>query len=86
LLGAAFFVLLACNLGIARRMKISSLGVLAALNVFALIMSYVTRFPGFFKRVFVPHWPAVVAGYVMIALLAGWAIRQWWKRKETERI
>jgi hypothetical protein len=81
LMGVAFLLLLACNIGIARIMKLSSLGVLTALNLFALIMAVVTRFPGFLKRVFLPHWPVMVVGYVVVALVVG-ILLTWRRQKE----
>jgi hypothetical protein len=85
LMGLAFPILLACNFGIAKRMRLSSLGVLAAMNVFAMFMAYVTRFPGFFKRVFVPNWQILVVGYLVMAIVVGFAIQQWNGRRQPER-
>jgi hypothetical protein len=69
LMSVAFVLLMVCNIGIARRMKISIFGVLAAFNLFSVMMAVVTRVPEFFHRVFLPNLKTVAIGYVIAAFL-----------------
>ena len=71
LIGIFSLVLLASNFWIWRKMQLFSLGLLLVMNVFSVGMSFLTRFPGFFKQYFEPHWPLVMGGYFLVVILMG---------------
>jgi hypothetical protein len=76
LMSVAFLILLACNIGIARRMKLTIFLFLAAFNLFAMMMAIVTRLPGFFHRVFLPNWKLAVCGYIAATVLVAMIVRR----------
>ncbi|MFA5864993.1 MAG: hypothetical protein WC975_09940 [Phycisphaerae bacterium] len=68
LMGLAYGILLGSNIWMWLRLQRFSLGVLAALNIFGAAMAVLTRFPGFFHRVFWPYWFEVAVIYTIVAM------------------
>lgn len=71
LIGIFSLVLLGSNFWIWKKMKLFSLGLLLAMNVFSVGMAFLTRFPGFFKQYFEPNWRMAIGGYILLVLLIG---------------
>jgi hypothetical protein len=76
LMTLAFAILLVSNFWIAFKMRLVSLAALAALNIFGTAMAFITRNPGFFHRIFWPHWHLFVAGYLFAVLVAVLVLRK----------
>jgi hypothetical protein len=81
LIGIFSLVLLGSNFWIWKTLKLFSLGLLLAMNVFSVLMAFLTRFPGFFKQYVEPNWRWAISGYILIVLLIGLAI----SRRESQK-
>jgi hypothetical protein len=85
LIGIFSLVLLGSNFWIWKTLRLFSLGMLLAMNVFSVSMAFLTRFPGFFKQHFEPNWRWVISGYILIVLLIGLMISRRESQKKTSR-
>lgn len=82
LIGVFALVLLGSNVWIWRTLKLFSLGLLLAMNVFSIAMAFLVRFPKFFWQHFEPNWRWAVGGYIFVVLLVGWMISRRDARKK----